>query len=154
MNRYQHSKIFNAYLSRLNLTQLNSLTQAINNCWHAALNSNTNAQISAANTQQEQVTTILDQWSEDDVKNINTIIQREFDQEKNIMLEEIDRQINELEQEQIRVKQWINDLGFDCTSAPWIIARRYRKELKDHLMNLKLNRELVNENSKRNSRHT
>ena len=143
MNRYQHGKIFNAYLSRLTLNQLNSLTQAINNCWHAALNSNTNAQISAANTQQEQVNTILNQWCDDDVKNIDTIINQEMDKSK--MIQEIDRQINQLEQEQIRAKQWINESGFDCTSAPWIMVRRYQKELKDHLMTLKLNRELVNE---------
>ena len=143
MNRYQHGKIFNAYLSRLNLSQLNLLTQAINNCWHAALNSNTNAQISAANTQQEQVNTILNQWCDDDVKNVTTIITQEMDKSK--MIQEIDRQINQLEQEQIRAKQWINESGFDCTSAPWIMVRRYRKELKDHLMTLKLNRELVNE---------
>ena len=143
MNRYQHGKIFNAYLSRLNLSQLNLLTQAINNCWHAALNSNTNTQISAANTQQEQVNTILNQWCDDDVKNVTTIITQEMDKSK--MIQEIDRQINQLEQEQIRAKQWINESGFDCTSAPWIMVRRYRKELKDHLMTLKLNRELVNE---------
>lgn len=152
MYRSQHTKIFNAYLSQLTPTQLDQLNQIIHNCWHAAVNSSINAQITAGNDQLNQIQEIVDLWNEDDVKNIDKIIEQEFNQQKTLMLTEIDKQINQLEQEQIRcehrrceliVKQWINESGFDCTSAPWIMAREYRKALKDHLMNLKLNRKEI-----------
>lgn len=143
MYRSQHTKIFNAYLSQLTLTQLDKINRIIHNCWHAAVNSSINAQITAGNDQLNQIQEIVDLWNEDDVKNIDKIIEQEFNQQETLMLTEIDKQINQLEQEQIRVKQWINESGFDCTSAPWIMAREYRKALKDHLMNLKLNRKEI-----------
>lgn len=143
MYRSQHTKIFNAYLSQLTSTQLDQLNQIIHNYWHTAVNFGTNAQITAGNDQLNQIQEIVDLWNEDDVKNIDKIIEQEFNQQETLMLTEIDKQINQLEQEQIRVKQWINESGFDCTSAPWIMAREYRKALKDHLMNLKLNRKEI-----------
>lgn len=55
------------------------------------------------------------------------------------MNQQIQKQIEVLEQEQFRVKTLINENGFDCTTAPYIIMKRYRDELKSHIKILKMN---------------
>jgi hypothetical protein len=55
--------------------------------------------------------------------------------------EEIKKQINLLEEEQTRVKQFINENNFNCTTAPWVIAKQYRDEIKKHIGILKMNLE-------------
>ena len=55
------------------------------------------------------------------------------------MNEQIKKQIELLESEQNRVKFFLNANGFDCTTAPWIIVKRYREELKAHIAILKMN---------------
>ena len=59
----------------------------------------------------------------------------------NNMNEEIKKQINLLEEEQTRVKQFINENNFNCTTAPWVIAKQYRDEIKKHIGILKMNLE-------------
>lgn len=51
----------------------------------------------------------------------------------------IDQQIKLLQEEHIRAKNFINENGFDCTTAPWIIVKRYRDELKAHIKILMMN---------------
>ena len=55
------------------------------------------------------------------------------------MQPQIDRQLQLLEEEQRRVKIFLIENGFDCTTAPWIIAKRYRDELKAHIRILAMN---------------
>ena len=57
----------------------------------------------------------------------------------NIMNEEIKKQINLLEEEQTRVKQFINENNFNCTTAPYVIAKQYRDAIKKHIKILKIN---------------
>ena len=57
------------------------------------------------------------------------------------MNEEIKKQINLLEEEQTRVKQFINENNFNCTTAPYVIAKQYRDEIKKHIKILKMNLE-------------
>jgi hypothetical protein len=59
----------------------------------------------------------------------------------NNMNEEIKKQINLLEEEQTRVKQFINENNFNCTTAPYVIAKQYRDEIKKHIGILKMNLE-------------
>ena len=59
----------------------------------------------------------------------------------NNMTEEINKQINLLEQEQVRVKQFINENNFNCTTAPYVIAKQYRDDIKKHIKILKMNLE-------------
>ena len=59
----------------------------------------------------------------------------------NNMGEEIKKQINLLQEEQTRVKQFINENNFNCTTAPWVIAKQYRDEIKKHIGILKMNLE-------------
>jgi len=59
----------------------------------------------------------------------------------NNMNEEIKKQINLLEEEQIRVKKFINENNFNCTTAPYVIAKQYRDEIKKHIKILKMNLE-------------
>jgi hypothetical protein len=74
-----------------------------------------------------------------------TIPQEEPKQETlnkiNNMNEEIKKQINLLEEEQTRVKQFINENNFNCTTAPYVIAKQYRDEIKKHIGILKMNLE-------------
>jgi len=57
------------------------------------------------------------------------------------MNEEIKKQINLLEEEQTRVKKFINENNFNCTTAPYVIAKQYRDEIKKHIKILKMNLE-------------
>ena len=59
----------------------------------------------------------------------------------NNMNEEIKKQINLLEEEQTRVKKFINENNFNCTTAPYVIAKQYRDEIKKHIKILKMNLE-------------
>jgi hypothetical protein len=58
-----------------------------------------------------------------------------------MMKEEIERQIELLTEEQFRAKVFLNDNGFDCTTAPHIIVKNYRDELKKHIAILRMNLE-------------
>ena len=55
------------------------------------------------------------------------------------MTYEIKKQINFLEYEIERVKEYINDAGFDCSTSVYVIAKRYRDEMKAHLQVLRMN---------------
>jgi len=54
---------------------------------------------------------------------------------------EISRQINRLDEEQKRVKQFLNENGFDCTTAPYVIGKQYRDAIKKHIEVLTMNLE-------------
>jgi maleate cis-trans isomerase len=57
------------------------------------------------------------------------------------MNEQIAKQINRLEEEQQRVKQFLNENGFDCTTAPYVIGKEYRDSIKKHIEVLRMNLE-------------
>lgn len=57
------------------------------------------------------------------------------------MKNEIKRQIFLLEEEQKRVKQFLNENNFNCTTAPYVIAKKYRDAIKKHIEVLKINLE-------------
>jgi hypothetical protein len=54
---------------------------------------------------------------------------------------EIERQLELLTEEQIRVKMFLNSNNFPCTTAPYVIAKNYRDELKKHIALLRMNLE-------------
>lgn len=57
------------------------------------------------------------------------------------MRKEIERQIELLTEEQFRVKAFLNENNFNCTTAPFVFAKKYRDELKAHIRLLQLNLE-------------
>ena len=57
------------------------------------------------------------------------------------MKERIEKQIELLTEEQFRVKMFLNDNGFDCTTAPYVLAKEYRDKLKAHIKLLRMNLE-------------
>lgn len=57
------------------------------------------------------------------------------------LMSEIQRQIDLLTEEQFRVKMFLNSNNFPCTTAPYVIAKKYRDELKQHIALLRLNLE-------------
>jgi hypothetical protein len=57
------------------------------------------------------------------------------------MKNEIKRQIFLLEEEQKRVKQFLNENNFNCTTAPYVIVKKYRDAIKKHIEVLKMNLE-------------
>jgi hypothetical protein len=57
------------------------------------------------------------------------------------MNDKIKRQIELLEEEQFRAKEFLNNNNFDCTSAPWVLVRQYRDSIKAHIKVLRLNLE-------------
>ena len=57
------------------------------------------------------------------------------------MKKEIRKQINLLEEEQRRVKQFLNENNFNCTTAPYVIGKQYRDGIKKHIEVLKINLE-------------
>ena len=57
------------------------------------------------------------------------------------MNEKIKEQIELIAEEQMRAKQFLIDNNFDCTTAPSVIVRRYRDDLKRYLSILRLNLE-------------
>jgi hypothetical protein len=54
---------------------------------------------------------------------------------------EIKKQINLLEEEQKRVKQFLNENNFNATTAPYVIGKQYRDAVKKHIEVLKMNLE-------------
>jgi len=54
---------------------------------------------------------------------------------------EIKKQINLLEEEQKRVKQFLNKNNFNATTAPYVISKQYRDAVKKHIEVLKMNLE-------------
>ena len=50
-------------------------------------------------------------------------------------------QLQFLDAEQYRVKQLINESGFDCTTAPFVLAKQYRDALKKQIQVLRANLE-------------
>jgi hypothetical protein len=52
---------------------------------------------------------------------------------------EIKKQIDLLEEEQRRVKQFLNENNFNCTTAPYVIAKEYRDAIKKHIEVLRMN---------------
>jgi hypothetical protein len=57
------------------------------------------------------------------------------------MNEQIKKQIELLTEEQIRAKLFLIENGFNCTTAPYVIAKEYRDKLKEHIELLRLNLE-------------
>lgn len=57
------------------------------------------------------------------------------------MNEQIKKQLELLQGECQRVKTFINENNFDCTTAPFVIIKRYRDELKKHMEILRINLE-------------
>lgn len=57
------------------------------------------------------------------------------------MKERIQKQIDLLTQEHQRVKMFLNENGFDCTTAPFVLAKDYRDALKKHIEVLRMNLE-------------
>jgi len=57
------------------------------------------------------------------------------------MNERIEKQIELLTQERIRVKTFLNENGFDCTTAPYVLAKEYRDKLTAHIKLLRMNLE-------------
>jgi hypothetical protein len=55
--------------------------------------------------------------------------------------QDLEHQIALLTEEQERAKMFLNDNGFNCTTAPWIIVKRYRDDIKQHLKILHMNLE-------------
>lgn len=57
------------------------------------------------------------------------------------MNEQIKKQIKLLTEEQIRAKLFLNENGFNCTTAPYVIVKEYRDKLKEHIKLLRMNLE-------------
>ena len=57
------------------------------------------------------------------------------------MNERIKNQIELLTEEQMRAKLFLNENGFDCTTAPYVIVKEYRDKLKEHIKLLRMNLE-------------
>ena len=53
----------------------------------------------------------------------------------------IERQIELLTDEHIRAKQFANENGFNCTTAPYIFVKQYRDAIKEHIKILRMNLE-------------
>lgn len=71
-----HAAIFNAYLSRLSLKDMERINEAVKRSWHASLNLGLNAQIKAQNDQLEVVKEVLGKWMNSDLLNVDIIIER------------------------------------------------------------------------------
>ena len=59
----------------------------------------------------------------------------------NDLNERIKKQIESLTEEQIRVKMFLIENRFDCTTAPYVLAKEYRDKLKSHIKLLRMNLE-------------
>jgi len=46
-----------------------------------------------------------------------------------------------MEEEQRRVKQFLNENNFNCTTAPYVIGKQYRDAIKEHIKVLRMNLE-------------
>lgn len=56
-----------------------------------------------------------------------------------MLTDKIMNQLELLAEESRRVKTFLNENGFDCTTAPFAIVKRYRTELKEHMKVLHMN---------------
>lgn len=74
-------------------------------------------------------------------KLINLVIQQEKETMDSKLKQKIKDQIKFLDDEQYRVKKTINDSGFDCTTAPFVLAKQYRDALKKQIQVLRMNLE-------------
>lgn len=61
--------------------------------------------------------------------------------------EKMKRQLELLQEECTRVKRFLNENGLDCTTAPFAIAKRYRDELKTHMVVLRMNIDYSDQNA-------
>ena len=59
----------------------------------------------------------------------------------NTLTAKIEQQIKLLTEEHQRVKVFINESEFDCTTAPFVLAKEYRDKLKQHIKVLQMNLE-------------
>lgn len=71
-----HAAIFNAYLSRLSLNDIEKIHEAIRRCWIAQNHLGTASQLAYQNDQLEVVKEILGKWMTSDLINVDTIIKR------------------------------------------------------------------------------
>ncbi len=55
------------------------------------------------------------------------------------MNDQIKKQIDALTVEISRVKQFVNENNFDCTTAPYVLVKQYRDALKAHVKLLMIN---------------
>jgi alkyl hydroperoxide reductase subunit AhpC len=55
------------------------------------------------------------------------------------LTDEIKRMYDLLDEEQMRVKIFVNENGFNCTTAPFVLAKQYRDALKRHMQVLQCN---------------
>lgn len=55
------------------------------------------------------------------------------------MNEQIKKQLRLLNEEQDRAKIFVNENGFDCTTAPYVIVKQYRDAIKKHMEVLRCN---------------
>lgn len=55
------------------------------------------------------------------------------------MNDQIKKQIDTLTVEISRVKQFVNENNFDCTTAPYVLVKQYRDALKAHVKLLMIN---------------
>lgn len=53
--------------------------------------------------------------------------------------DEIKRMYDLLDAEQMRVKIFVNENGFNCTTAPFVLAKQYRDAIKRHMEVLRCN---------------
>ena len=73
-----HAAIFNAYLSRLSLKDMERINEAVKRSWHASHNIGLIpwCPIKAQNNQLEVVKEVLGKWMNDDLNNVEIIINR------------------------------------------------------------------------------
>lgn len=71
-----HAAIFNAYLARLSLKDIDLIHEAIRRCWIAQNHLGTAAQLAYQNDQLEVVKEVLGKWMNDDLNNVEIIINR------------------------------------------------------------------------------
>jgi len=57
------------------------------------------------------------------------------------MSERIKKMLAILDEEQMRVKIFVNENGFDCTTAPYVLVKQYRDSIKKHMEVLRCNLE-------------
>lgn len=76
LNREKHTKILNAYLSRLNLADLRAIVAADENCWHAQLNLGNSSQIEAQEKFRKVVCSAIDSVIDHDLDLIEKVLKQ------------------------------------------------------------------------------
>lgn len=71
-----HAAIFNAYLARLSLKDIDLIHEAIRRCWIAQNHLGTASQLAYQNDQLEVVKEVLGKWMTSDLVNVDTMIKR------------------------------------------------------------------------------